>query len=254
MHSPDEIAIDLRDIWVKYASDRKRTGANLFGTSRSRQHAHQRGGPATTDLWALQGLSVSLRKGTATGLIGRNGAGKSTLLRVIAGILPPHRGSAHVTGRVTPLLALSGSLAEPLTGWENLRRMAILRQVPTRQREAVIQDAGRFSGLAERLEDPVRTFSSGMKLRLAFSLATTSEPEILLLDEIVGTGDKDFQARSSKRIRDLVSGSATVVVASHSLSFIEEMCPHVLWIEGGIPRMAGETPNVLSRYRESREQ
>ena len=197
---------------------------------------------------AVDNVSFSIQRGEAVGLIGRNGAGKSTLLKLVTGIVTPTSGSIAVRGQVAPLLALGNGLDSALSGRENIYlNGAILgyEKAWLRAHEADIID---FSELGDFIDAPVRTYSSGMTMRLAFSIATAATPEILILDEVLAVGDAAFQAKCRARIAKIVEDGATVFFVSHSLSDILNLCSRAIWLEKGRIVMDGPATEVCPKF------
>lgn len=200
------------------------------------------------EFWALQDISFEVNPGEVFGIVGHNGAGKSTLLKVISGILKPTKGSVTAGGSIVPMLELGSGFDFDLSGRENIfLNGAILgysKEYLTNKYEEIIE----FSGLERFIESPIRNYSSGMLMRLAFSIASAVQPEILIADEILAVGDADFQEKSKMRMIDLMKGGATVLFVSHSLPQIREMCDRVLWIEQGKMICIGQTEEMCDRY------
>ena len=198
---------------------------------------------------ALAGISVELRDGDRLGLIGHNGAGKSTLLRVMGGIYEPTGGVATITGRTSSLLDMSSILDPEMTGFENIERAPILLGLPGRDGQWLRGQVEEFTGLGEFLHMPVKTYSSGMRVRLSFALLTAQEPEILLLDEALGAGDAGFVQKATDRARHIRDNANIVVFASHALGNIRAMCNKVMWLEHGRIRGFGAVDPVLADYQ-----
>lgn len=197
---------------------------------------------------ALDHVSFTVKKGETLGLIGRNGAGKSTMLKVISGILKPTEGSVMCYGNVVPMLELGSGFDMDLTGRENIfLNGAILGYSETFLREKY-DEIVEFSELGQFIEVPIRNYSSGMLARLAFSIATVVQPEILIVDEILAVGDAQFQEKSKKRMLELMGGGTTVLFVSHSIVQIREMCKRVVWLEKGVIQMADKTEKVCEAY------
>lgn len=197
---------------------------------------------------ALEQVSFQVKRGETLGLIGRNGAGKSTMLKIISGILKPTEGEVHCYGNVVPMLELGSGFDFDLTGRENIFLNGAILGYSREFLESRYEEILAFSELGEFIHSPIRNYSSGMLARLAFSIATVVRPEILIVDEILSVGDVDFQAKSRRRMTELMSGGATVLFVSHDLSQIREMCNRVIWLEHGRVKLCGETDEVCSAY------
>ncbi|MBR6209441.1 MAG: ABC transporter ATP-binding protein [Oscillospiraceae bacterium] len=203
-----------------------------------------------TDFTALEHVSFTVEKGETLGLIGRNGAGKSTMLKVISGILVPTEGRVVTHGNVVPMLELGSGFDMDLTGRENIfLNGAILGYGEDFLKERY-GDIVEFSELGKFIDVPIRNYSSGMLARLAFSVASLVEPEILIVDEILSVGDIGFQEKSRARMTELMGGGTTVLFVSHDLKQIETMCSRALWLDHGKLRMIGPADEVCAAYRE----
>ena len=183
------------------------------------------------------------------GIIGRNGAGKSTVLKVISGILKPTEGSVSVRGNIVPMLELGSGFDFDLTGRENVYLNGAILGYSQRFLDEKYDEIVDFSELGEFIGMPIRNYSSGMMMRLAFSIATVVNPEILIVDEILAVGDEAFQRKSRKRMLELMSGGTTVLFVSHDLEQIRQMCDRVLWLDHGQVKMIGETKEVCDAYQ-----
>lgn len=197
---------------------------------------------------ALNQISFEVRKGETLGLIGRNGAGKSTLLKVISGILKPTEGSVACHGNVVPMLELGSGFDMDLTGRENIFLNGAILGYSEEFLKEKYDEIAAFSELGKFLEMPIRNYSSGMLARLAFSIATVVNPEILIVDEILAVGDMAFQEKSRRRMMEMMSGGTTVLFVSHSLEQIRQMCSRVVWLENGTVKMIGPTQEVCDAY------
>jgi ABC-type polysaccharide/polyol phosphate transport system ATPase subunit len=197
---------------------------------------------------ALDGIDLELSDGDRIGVIGHNGAGKTSLLRMLAGVYPPTRGTVEVDGRVSPMFDISLGMSADATGLENIRISGALWGLTDDEIEAGVKDVMEFTELGEYINLPVRTYSTGMMLRLSFAIATLRNPEILLLDEVIGVGDATFFKKAQSRFQAMAEQSRILVVTSHSLQIIYDLCNKCLWMyEGRIVRF-GEVDEVIQEY------
>ena len=198
--------------------------------------------------WALKDVSFEVNKGEVIGIIGRNGSGKSTLLKIISGLFRPSEGKISVKGRIVPMLELGSGFDPELTGRENVfLNGAILGYTEAFLKEQ-FDDILEFSELGDFIDMPLKTYSSGMMMRLAFSVATIVQPEILFVDEILAVGDEAFQRKSRAKMLELMGGGTTVLYVSHSLDQIRELCNRVVWLDHGKVVMQGEAAEVCDAY------
>lgn len=200
------------------------------------------------DFTALEHVSFTVKKGETLGLIGRNGAGKSTLLKVISGILKPTEGSVTCHGNVVPMLELGSGFDMDLTGRENIFLNGAILGYSEEYLKSKYEEIVDFSELGQFIEVPIRNYSSGMLARLAFSVASVVNPEILIVDEILSVGDAGFQEKSRKRMLELMGGGTTVLFVSHSLDQIREMCGRVIWLEHGQVKASGRAEEICNAY------
>ena len=199
---------------------------------------------------ALESVSLKVEDGDRLGLIGPNGAGKSTLLRVMGGVYPPISGTVEVSGRISSLFSVTLGMDPDDTGIENIATLGMMLGMPIEEIREKTPEIADFSELGDYLTLPVRTYSSGMMLRLAFGVATAIEPDILLLDEGLGAGDASFAERAKKRFDDLMARSSIVVLASHSDALIRELCNKAVYLDKGYIRMAGPVEEVVEAYHQ----
>ncbi len=204
---------------------------------------------ATREIHALRGITLEVEPGTRLGLIGRNGAGKSTLLRVIAGIYPPQAGEVHVSGHPACLFSTGGGFDNDSTGWENIVTRSLLLGASPAQIEARTPWIAEFSELGEFLDLPVRTYSSGMRTRLAFAISTAYETDLLLIDEVMGAGDEGFRAKAKRRFLELTEQASTLVFCSHGLNVVADVCERTVWVKDGKVRLDGPSEQVIRAYR-----
>ena len=200
------------------------------------------------EVQALRDVSFSVPQGSVLGIVGVNGAGKSTLVRTIAGILPPSEGRIEVQGRVSTLLALGVGFNRKLTGHENVVLGGLAAGLSREQLDKKYKRIVRFAELEKFMDLPMRMYSSGMYGRLAFSVAVHMDPDILLIDEALSVGDARFKRKSFRRMRKLCEEDRTIVLVSHALQSIKELCDHVIWLHEGELRMWGEPDEVIAAY------
>jgi len=197
---------------------------------------------------ALQHLSLSLNEGQRIGIIGNNGAGKSSLLKLVAGIYRPTSGNCITAGRISSLFDISLGFDIDSTGWENIDYRGYLQGETPRTIAVKRRPIAEFSELGGHLDMPVRYYSAGMLVRLAFSIATATDPEILLVDEVLSAGDVSFQEKARHRMRELISKARLVLIVSHDLAALAGFCHQVLWLDRGKMRALGPATEVISAY------
>ena len=200
---------------------------------------------------ALTNVSFSVNKGDILGVIGYNGAGKSTMLKVISGIMKPTNGSIKVDGVISPLIELGSGFDMELTARENIFLNGYILGYSKKFIKEHFNEIVEFSELSEFLDDPVKNFSSGMVARLGFAIATIVKPEILIVDEILSVGDFKFQEKSEKKIKEMLLSGTTVILVSHDIAQIEEICTKVLWLEHGRVKGYGNTKEICEEYKNS---
>ena len=235
--------IEVSDVTMRFRMNTDRIlSLKEFATTALRGKLHYE------EFTALNNISFNLEKGETLGLIGRNGAGKSTLLKVISGILKPTEGSVACYGNVVPMLELGSGFDMELTGQENIFLNGAILGYSEEFLKSKYDEIAEFSELGKFLSMPIRNYSSGMLARLAFSVATAVNPEILIVDEILSVGDMAFQEKSRKRMMEMMGGGTTVLFVSHNMAQIREMCSRVVWLDHGTVRMLGPTQEVCDAY------
>ena len=200
--------------------------------------------------WALKDIELEVLKGEVVGFVGCNGAGKSTLLKVVSGVMKPTTGKVEVDGVISPMIELGAGFDAELTATENIFLNAAVLGYPEKLIKEKFQEIVEFSGLHEFLDAPVKNFSSGMTARLAFSIATIVDPEILIVDEILSVGDINFQEKSKKKMQEMIEGGTTVLFVSHSLEEIQKICTKAIWLERGKIKMVGKAQDICNAYYE----
>jgi ABC-2 type transport system ATP-binding protein len=203
------------------------------------------------DFLALDNVSFTVKKGDVVGVVGRNGAGKSTLLKVVSGIQKPASGNIVLNGRVVPMLELGAGFDMELSGKENVYLNGAVLGYSKEFLDEKYNDILEFSELGDFINMPVRNYSSGMVARLAFSIASMVNPEILIVDEVLSVGDENFQRKSKNRMIELMSGGSTVLFVSHNIKQIEEICNKAVWLEHGKVVMTGPSDVVCAEYKKS---
>ena len=201
--------------------------------------------------WALRDIDLNLVEGDRLGVVGRNGSGKSTLCRALAGILKPTRGSVSSQGTVVPLLGFGAALQPELSGVQNVRLMARLMGCSVGDLENIQDEVVRETELGSWLHEPVGHYSTGMRARLAFIVATSISADVLLVDEALGAGDLAFRQRAMQRLTMFMQKARVLVMVSHQLQEIQKNCNKVVWMEDGMIRSLGETDDVLQQYKEA---
>ena len=209
----------------------------------------------TNEKWfrALNGIDLDVKKGEVVGIIGPNGSGKSTLLRVIAGIYAPDEGSVEVQGRITLLAGVGTGFNQNLTGRENISLTASIFGFNKKGILGMEEDIIDFSGIREFIDDPIRTYSAGMRARLGFAIISNLDPDVLLLDEVMSVGDYEFRKKSRARIEELVKGKATVVIVSHSKSILKSLCDKVYFIQEGKIASSGDLEEAFELYESDKK-
>lgn len=200
------------------------------------------------EFYALNDVSLEVKKGEVVGLVGNNGAGKSTLLKVISGILRPTKGKVSIKGNIVPMLELGSGFDFDLTGRENIFLNGAILGYSESFLRSKYDEIIKFSELGQFIDIPVRNYSSGMMMRLAFSIATVVNPDILILDEIMAVGDAAFQEKSYARMMELMSHGTTVLLVSHNIDQIRKLCDRVIWLDHGNVMQIGETSEICDAY------
>ena len=226
----------------------KQMAVDLFSKSaREKRKMHKK----ENEFWALQDVSFKVEKGQVVGFVGSNGAGKSTLLKVVAGVMKPTKGKVLVGGNICPMIELGAGFDLDLNARENIYLNGAVMGYSKDFIDSKYQEIVDFSELHDFLDVPVRNFSSGMIARLAFSVSTIVEPQILIVDEILSEGDLNFQKKSENKMRSLISGGTTVLYVSHSIESIKSLCDKVVWLEHGKVIQVGTAEKVCAAYYES---
>ena len=238
-------AFELNDVAIRYmVGDFKEIGIKEYVVRRLKRNYHVK------EFWAVDGVTFSLEKGSMLGIVGSNRAGKTTLLKVITGIMEPTRGKVKVNGTIAALLELASGFDGDLTVRENTYLRGAMLGYTRAYMNEMYGSIIEFAELEEFQDRPFKQLSSGMKSRLAFSIASLVKPEILILDEVLSVGDGAFKKKSEEKMREIIGGGATTILVSHSNTQIREMCNKVLWLDRGKQIAFGDTPEIMDRYEE----
>ena len=236
--------IEVKNINVTY-----RVLMNKSGSLKELFRDAIKGKARVIDYVALQDVSFTVDKGEVVAILGRNGAGKSTLLKVLAGVLPPTKGTSKVDGTIAPMIELGAGFHPEMTGAENVLFYSVLMGRDTKRVKERTPAIGEWAGVSDHMHFPLRTFSSGMVARLAFSTATDEESDVLLVDEVLSVGDAEFKTKSKDRMNQLINSGAAVVLVSHDMSAVLELATKAIWLENGHIKMMGNPAEVVAAYK-----
>jgi ABC-type polysaccharide/polyol phosphate transport system ATPase subunit len=239
------IAIKVEDVSITYHAALQGGGRQTLIGTLSRLRRRRK---IVKEIRAVRDVSFEVPRGTVLGIIGHNGAGKSTLVRAMAGILPPTSGRIEVRGRVSTLLALGVGFDRKLTGRQNVVLGGLASGLSRAELADAYEEIVAFAELEEFMDMPMRTYSSGMQSRLAFAVAVTMAPDILLIDEALSTGDARFKRKSFNKMRELCEEARTIVLVSHAMKSMRELCDEVIWLHKGEVKMYGSPQQVIKAY------
>lgn len=237
-----ESAIDVKDLCIRYKCMKPISiKQNLFSMKKSKSEVYE----------ALKGVNFSVPKGDILGIVGKNGSGKSTILRTVGGIISPDSGTVDLHGNAVSLLSIGVGFQNKLSGRENIFLSGMLLGFTEEEIQNKAEDIIEFAELGKFIDMPVKTYSSGMHSKLAFSVSAILETEIMLIDEVLSVGDAGFKKKSYQKMKDLISDSdRTVLIVSHSTQTLKTLCTNILWLHDGVVRMQGDTDEVLNAYEE----
>ncbi|MGA1183317.1 MAG: ABC transporter ATP-binding protein [Ilumatobacteraceae bacterium] len=234
-------AIRVESLWKNFRLYHERNRYIKAAMLRGRRARYE-------EFWALQDVNLTVEKGATVGVIGSNGSGKTTLLKCLTGIYTPERGSISVEGNLAALLELGAGFHPELSGTENIYLNGSIMGMSKKEIDNKFDSIVEFAGLEQFIDTPVKNFSSGMTVRLGFSIATHVEPEVLLIDEILSVGDQAFQRKSTEKIEQFRRDGRTILVVSHSLGLVQQLCDTVVWLEKGRVKMIGPAAEVIAEY------
>jgi ABC-2 type transport system ATP-binding protein/lipopolysaccharide transport system ATP-binding protein len=237
-----DVSVDIPIYDVRSASLRKMVLSRAIGGRFAQAGSH-------VSVSALKNISFEAHHGDRVALVGNNGSGKSTLLRVLSEVYPPTSGSVQITGRISPLFDAMLGMNMDSTGWDNIRMCGRLWGLTHAEIEDSIPDIVEFTELGDYLSVPVRTYSTGMMLRLAFAIATVRAPDVMLIDEVIGVGDVRFFEKAFTRLRGVVERSSILFVASHADDILRLLCNKAIWLQNGALMAYGEINEVIAAYR-----
>ena len=238
--------IEVKNVQLTYRVLMNRTGSlkELFRDA-------TKGRVRINNYVALDDVSFTVDKGEVLAVLGKNGAGKSTLLKVLARVLPPTSGSVTIDGKIAPMIELGAGFHPELTGAENVIFYSTLMGRDIKRTKVNLAQIGEWAGVTDHMNFPLRTFSSGMVARLAFSTATSETSEVLLVDEILSVGDANFQEKSRNRMNEMIKNGAAVVLVSHDMNAVRTLATRAMWLENGKVKMSGDPEQVVSAYEKS---
>lgn len=242
-HKAGDNALSIKDVSLTYI-----TTVEKKPTFRQ---ALTRTGRKKREIRALRNVSLDIPYGSVLGVIGANGAGKSSLMRVITGIIPPTSGQVEVTGKVSTLLALGVGFNPRLTGRENVVLGGLAAGLSREEIAGQFDEIAAFAEIGDAIDSPMKTYSSGMYSRLAFAVSVVVEPDILIIDEALSTGDAKFKKKCLERIKSLRGHNRAIIVVSHALATVQDICNDVVWLNQGKVMMRGEPAEVIAAYKES---
>ncbi len=240
---PVDVAIEIREVTKRFRryNDRKTNIKEIFSARRTR-------GKRYDDFWALKGVSLDIPRGKTFGLIGHNGSGKSTLLKLVAGIHRPTTGTIVSHGRISAMLELGAGFHPEMSGRDNIYLNGSILGMTRKQIDSAMDKIIAFSGLQEFIDTPVKVYSSGMYVRLGFAIAVNLDPEILIVDEVIAVGDEEFQRRCFDHLYELRRRGVTIVLVTHSLGLVADLCDEAAWLDGGTLKAVGPSRDVVDQY------
>lgn len=239
----DEYIIDLKNVTIRFnmATEKVDNLKEYFVKLVKRQLMFQ-------EFFALKDVTLQIKPGEAWGIVGSNGAGKSTMLKLISGILKPYKGTAEINGTIAPLIELGAGFDMELTARENIYLNGTLLGHSKKFMEEHFDEIVDFAELWDFLDVPLKNYSSGMQARIGFAIATMVRPDILIVDEVLSVGDFKFREKCNQRMSEMLSAGTTLLLVSHSIEDIQDMCTHAAWIDHGVMKMSGDVETVTEAY------
>lgn len=240
--------IEFNRVWKKFKRGEKLNSIRDFLPALFKKTLSGNGALKKEEFWALQNISFEIKKGEVIGLIGSNGAGKSTALKLLAGIIKPNQGEVQIKGRLSALIEVTAGFHPELTGRENVYLNGTIIGMRKKEIDQKFDEIVEFSGISEFIDTPVKRYSSGMYSRLGFSIASHMEPDILLVDEVLSVGDISFQAKCAQKMRELLNSGTTIILVSHNLTLVQNLCKRVIFLDKGEIRKEGSPEEVIPYY------
>jgi lipopolysaccharide transport system ATP-binding protein len=239
-----DIAVEVRNVSKRFRLYHERNQSLKSAIMRGRRSVHE-------DFWALKDVSFDVPQGSTFGLIGSNGSGKSTLLKCLAKIYYPEKGSITANGRLAALLEVGSGFHPELSGRENIYLNGSILGMSRKEIQSKFDEIVDFSGVEQFIDQPVKNYSSGMYVRLGFSVAINVNPDILVVDEVLAVGDAEFQAKCRQKFRDFKTAGKTVILVSHAMGMVQDMCDHAAWLNHGDLITVGEAEPTIKAYLDS---
>jgi ABC-type polysaccharide/polyol phosphate transport system ATPase subunit len=241
----DQLAIDLRGVWKRFDLYRQWTLQEM-----ANDFLHREKNTTPNSFWAIKDLSLQVKKGEVLGIIGTNGSGKTTLMKMLAKMMQPTQGVINLQGQVTPLLSLSTGLVSHMTGRENVFFSGLVMGMSPVQMEDKLYDILSFARLGEAIDQPVRTYSTGMYVRLAFAITIYTQFDVLLMDELIAVGDISFQESCAQQLRRFQKQGKTIIMVSHESAEVSQLCDRVLYLDQGGVKACGNPQEVIRLYQQ----
>ncbi|MDQ1911633.1 ABC transporter ATP-binding protein [Paenibacillus sp. GD4] len=244
------VTVEVSNIWKKFSisSNRVNSLSQIFSLRKEKRNKE-----ITKDFWALKDISFKLEKGESLGIVGSNGSGKSTLLKLLTGIMSPTKGVININGKISAMIELGAGFHPDFSGRDNVFINGMMLGMTKKEIAKKFDEIVDFAEIESFIDVPVKYYSSGMQARLGFSVATSVDPQILIVDEVLAVGDVEFQKKCKNRIKQMISSGTSLLLVSHGASDIEEICQKALWINKGETKMFADAKTVMNVYQPKEE-